>query len=93
MPVTEPTFSLVPLLAKAVRGEDLTAAEARDAFGHVVSGDAPQVTTGGLLAALQTKGLAPSEIAGGVEALKGTRGCLALFFWYSGSVVFYHEPK
>ena len=70
MPVTEPTFSLVPLLAKAVRGKHLTAAEARDAFGHIVSGDASQVTTGGLLAALQTKGLAPSEIAGGVEALR-----------------------
>lgn len=70
MTVTEPTFSLVPLLAKAVRGDDLTAEEARDAFGHIVSGAASRVTTGGLLAALQTKGLVPSEIAGGVEALR-----------------------
>lgn len=68
--LTDTTFSLVPLLAKAVRGEDLSAAEARDAFGHMVSGDASQVATGALLAALQAKGPAPSEIAGGVEALR-----------------------
>ena len=69
--VTDTTFNLVPLLAKVVGGEDLTASEAARAFGHIVSGLESPVRTGALLAALQTKGLAPSEVAGGVEALRG----------------------
>ncbi|MYJ17176.1 MAG: anthranilate phosphoribosyltransferase [Gemmatimonadetes bacterium] len=69
--MTDTAFSLVPLLAKVVEGEDLTATEAARAFGHIVSGLESPVRTGGLLAALQTKGLAPSEVAGGVEALRG----------------------
>ena len=64
-------FNLVPLLAKVVGGADLSAGEAAAAFGHIVSGDASPIRTGALLAALQTKGLAPSEVAGGVEALRG----------------------
>ena len=66
-----PDFNLVPLLAKVVGGADLSAGEAAAAFGHIVSGDASPIRTGALLAALQTKGLAPSEVAGGVEALRG----------------------
>lgn len=66
-----PDFNLAPLLAKVVGGEDLSAGEAAAAFGHVVSGDASPIGTGALLAALQTKGLAPCEVAGGVEALRG----------------------
>ncbi|MDE2676961.1 MAG: anthranilate phosphoribosyltransferase [Gemmatimonadota bacterium] len=66
-----PDFNLAPLLAKVVGGEDLSVGEAAAAFGHVVSGDASPIGTGALLAALQTKGLAPSEVAGGVEALRG----------------------
>ncbi|MYI07013.1 MAG: anthranilate phosphoribosyltransferase, partial [Gemmatimonadetes bacterium] len=61
---------MVPLLAKVVGGGDLTGREAAAAFGHIVSGEASQIQTGALLAALQTKGLAPSEVAGGVEALR-----------------------
>ncbi len=63
-------FDLVPLLAKVVGGDDLTRREAAAAFGHIVSGKASRIRTGALLAALQTKGLAPSEVAGGVEALR-----------------------
>ncbi len=70
-PRVTPDFNLVPLLAKVVGGGDLTSAEAAAAFGHIVSGDASPIRTGALLAALQTKGLAPSEVAGGVEALRG----------------------
>ena len=66
-----PDFNPVTLLAKVVAGEDLSADEAAAAFGHVVSGDASPIGTGALLAALQTKGLAPSEVAGGVRALRG----------------------
>lgn len=68
--MTDFTPTLVPLLSKAVSGNDLTSAEARAAFSHIVSGQASQIRTGALLAALQTKGLAPSEVAGGVEALQ-----------------------
>ena len=66
-----PDFNPVTLLAKVVGGEDLSVDEAAAAFGHVVSGEASPIATGGLLAALQTKGLAPSEVAGGVRALRG----------------------
>ena len=68
--MTDTTFNLVPLLAKVVGGQDLSAREAARAFGHVVSGLESPVRTGALLAALQTKGLAPSEVAGGVAALR-----------------------
>ena len=68
--MTDSTYTLVPLLVKAVAGEDMTADEAKAAFAHIVSGNASPVRTGALLAALQTKGLAPSEVAGGVEALQ-----------------------
>ena len=68
--MTDSTFTLLPLLAKAVAGRHLTSAEARTAFTHIVSGRASRVRTGALLAALQTKGLAPSELAGGVAALQ-----------------------
>lgn len=69
--MTNTSFNLVPLLAKVVDGDDLTADEAGRAFSHIVSGQESPVRTGGLLAALQAKGLAPSEVAGGVEALRG----------------------
>ena len=68
--MTDSTSTLLPLLAKAVAGKHLTSDEARTAFAHIVSGRASQVRTGALLAALQTKGLAPSEVAGGVAALQ-----------------------
>lgn len=69
--MTDATLNLVPLLAKVVGGADLTADEAARAFSHIVSGQESPVRIGGLLAALQTKGLAPSEVAGGVQALRG----------------------
>ncbi len=68
--MTDPHPTLLPLLARAVAGSDLTSHEARTAFAHIVSGQASPIRTGALLAALQTKGLAPSEVAGGVAALQ-----------------------
>lgn len=68
--MTDSTFDLVPFLAKVVGGEDLTVPQAAQALGHIVSGAESPVRTGALLTALQTKGLAPSEVAGGVEALR-----------------------
>ena len=68
--MTDPQPTLLPLLAKAVAGSDLTSHEAQTAFARIVSGRASPIRTGALLAALQTKGLAPSEVAGGVAALQ-----------------------
>ncbi|MDE2762806.1 MAG: anthranilate phosphoribosyltransferase [Gemmatimonadota bacterium] len=68
--MTDPLPTLLPLLARAVAGHNLTSHEARTAFAHIVSGQASPIRTGALLAALQTKGLAPSEVAGGVAALQ-----------------------
>ncbi len=68
--MTDQIADLVPLLAKVVEGEDLTASESARAFGHIVSGRESPVRTGALLAAMQAKGLAPAEVAGGVQALR-----------------------
>ncbi len=58
------------LLAKVVARQHLTEDESVAAFGQMISGHAAPVSIGALLAALQTKGLAPSEVAGGVRALR-----------------------
>ena len=63
-------FTLVPLLARVVAGRDLSTADAKNGFDHIMVGKASPVRTGALLAAMQTKGLAPSEVAGGVGALR-----------------------
>ena len=68
--MTDPQPTLLPLLAKAAAGSDLTSHEAQTAFARIVSGRASPIRTGALLAALQTKGLAPSEVAGVVAALQ-----------------------
>ena len=68
--MTDPRPTLLPLLARAVAGNNLTSHEARTAFARIVSSQASPIRTGALLAALQTKGLAPSEVAGGVAALQ-----------------------
>jgi anthranilate phosphoribosyltransferase len=58
------------LIAKAAERHDLSAAEAEAAFRTVMSGEASQVQIAALLTALRTKGHAPSEVAGGVRALR-----------------------
>ena len=68
--MTEDIHSLVPLIVKAVSGEALTADEAKAGFDRMMAGQASPVRIGALLTAMQTKGLAPSEIAGGVRALQ-----------------------
>ncbi len=60
---------LAGLVAKAVSGQDLSAGETRAAFRQVMAGEAPPVLVASLLTALQTKGPAAAEVAGGVEAL------------------------
>lgn len=66
-----PSFDLRTGLKQVVQGHDLSRAEARAAVQTFVSGDASAVLTAALLAAMTTKGIAPSEVAGGVDALRG----------------------
>jgi anthranilate phosphoribosyltransferase len=60
----------VELIAKVTEGRDLSVAEAEAAFHRMMEGEASLVEMAALLAALRTKGHAPSEVAGGVRALR-----------------------
>ncbi|NNM32536.1 MAG: anthranilate phosphoribosyltransferase, partial [Gemmatimonadetes bacterium] len=68
--MSAPPESLVPLLRKVMTGQDLTAAEAEEGFHLIMAGGASPLRVAGLLGALQGKGLAPAEVAGGVRALR-----------------------
>ena len=67
-PETKP--QLTALIARASEGTHLTAAEAEGAFATIMSGEATPVAMAAFLIALRTKGVVPSEIAGGVRALR-----------------------
>ncbi|TVP76293.1 MAG: anthranilate phosphoribosyltransferase [Gemmatimonadales bacterium] len=58
------------LVARVTEGHDLEEAEAEFAFDRIMAGEASPVQMAALLAALRTKGHAPSEVAGGVRALR-----------------------
>lgn len=61
---------LGPAIGAVVAGRDLSREEAARAFARIVSGAASPVRMGAFLAALQAKGPSPSEVAGGVDALR-----------------------
>ena len=61
---------LAPLIRRLSERRDLSAAEAEAAFDIVMSGEASPVGITALLVGLRTKGHAPSEVAGGVRALR-----------------------
>ena len=63
-------MELLALIARVTEGHDLLAEEAEAAFNLIMSGRATSVETAALLVALRTKGHAPSEVAGGVRALR-----------------------
>jgi len=63
-------MDLVHLIESAADGRDLTLEEAADAFGQIMAGRVSPVLTAALLVALRTKGHAPSEVAGGVSAMR-----------------------
>lgn len=65
-----PDFDLVAALGAVVDRHDLSRADARALFTTFMQGTASPVLMAALLAALRTKGVAPSEVAGGVEALR-----------------------
>ncbi len=62
---------LAPLIARVSEGANLTATEAEGAFATIMSGEATPVAMAAFLIALRTKGVVPSEVAGGVRALRG----------------------
>jgi anthranilate phosphoribosyltransferase len=63
-----PTFT--ELLGRVVRGQHLNAHEAELAFRSVMEGLTTPVQTAGLLVALRAKREHPTEVAGGVRALR-----------------------
>jgi len=58
------------VIDRVSRGKPLDAREAEAAFHRVMEGGASAVEMAALLVALRTKGVAPSEVAGGVRALR-----------------------
>ncbi len=65
----QPT-DLTALLDKVAEGRDLTAAEAEGAVDRFMDGSATDIQMAGLLVGLRSKGLHPSEVAGGVRAMR-----------------------
>lgn len=61
---------LVPHIRAVTEGRDLSREEAGEVFDAFMAGTVSQVRMAALLAALRTKGPAPAEVAGGVEALR-----------------------
>jgi anthranilate phosphoribosyltransferase len=61
--------ALKPLIGKAADGP-LTRAEAEQAFGIIMSGEATMAQIGGLLMALRTRGEAITEITGAAAAMR-----------------------
>lgn len=64
------TTDLTGLLEAVAEGRALTAAEAEAAIDAFMDGSASEIQMAALLMGLRTKGVAPSEIAGGVRALR-----------------------
>src|SRR5437868_8929565 len=58
------------ILLKLCRREDLTRAEARDAFLHIMSGDAAEAQVGGLLVGLAAKGTTVEELVGAATVMR-----------------------
>jgi len=58
------------LLGKLIKGRDLTAAEAREAFERIMSGQAGEIEIAALLTALACKGECVDELVGAAEAMR-----------------------
>ena len=61
---------LAPLLEAVAEGEELSVAEAEAAIDSFMDGSASAVQMAALLMGLRTRGVAPTEVAGGVKALR-----------------------
>ena len=58
------------ILLKLCRREDLTRDEARDAFLHIMSGEASDAQIGGLLVGLASKGTSVEELVGAASVMR-----------------------
>lgn len=63
-------FDLRPFIEEVAQGQALSADHAQEAFSIIVSGDASPIQVSALLMGLRTRGILPSEVAGGVRALR-----------------------
>ena len=61
---------LTPILEIVADGRSLTAEQAEAAFGAFMDGSASEIQMAGLLLGLRAKGVSPTEVAGGVRALR-----------------------
>ncbi len=64
------TSPLREILLKLCRREDLTRAQASDAFTHIMSGDASDAQIGGLLVGLAAKGTTVDELVGAARVMR-----------------------
>ncbi len=62
--------NLKPLLARLALGETLPAADAEDAFGIIMSGEATPAQIAGLLMAMRVRGETVAELTGAVQAMR-----------------------
>ena len=65
-----PEVDLRAFIAEVAQGQALSSDQAKDAFLRIISGDASPVQVGAFLMGLRTRGILPSEVAGGVRALQ-----------------------
>src|SRR3954463_3898263 len=68
--MTPAAAPLRDILLKLCRREDLTRDEAREAFAHVMSGDATEAQIGGLLLGLAAEGTTGGEIVGAAVVMR-----------------------
>src|SRR3982751_4516623 len=64
------TTPLRDILLKLCRREDLTRDEAREAFAHIMSGEATDAQIGGLLIGLAAKGTSVEELVGAAMVMR-----------------------
>ena len=64
------TTNLKPILARLAVGETLSAGDAEDAFGIIMSGEATPAQIAGLLMAMRVRGETVPELVGAVRAMR-----------------------
>jgi anthranilate phosphoribosyltransferase len=72
--MTEPdqgvAVDLKPYIEEIAQGQALPTGDAERVFSAIISGEASPVQVGAILMGLRTRGVLPSEVAGGVRALR-----------------------
>lgn len=63
-------MDLRPYIEEIAQGQALSAEQSEEAFLHIVSGEASPIQVAAFLMGLRTRGVLPSEVAGGVRALR-----------------------